>query len=346
MAQNAYNVAVVGATGAVGREMLEILEERDFPVASIRAMASPRSAGNEIPFGDETVVVEDLAKASFDGVEIALFSAGSSVSKEHARRAVDAGAVVIDNTSAFRMEPQIPLVVPEVNADALEEFELPGIIANPNCSTIQMVVALEPLARAAGLERVVVSTYQSASGAGQKGVTELLEELRNWAETDDGEEWEAARDVFDHPLAFEALPHIGSFTDSGFTTEELKMVNETRKIMSLPDLSVASHCVRVPSIRSHSESLTVDLSEALSADDARAIWEEAPGVEVLDQPEEAKYPLARLAAETDETWIGRIRGDLDRPNSLHFWIVSDNLRKGAALNSVQIAEDLIQNGRL
>jgi aspartate-semialdehyde dehydrogenase len=344
--QRELTVAVAGATGAVGREMLEILDERDFPVGSLRAMASARSAGKMLPFGDGEVEVEELAEADFDGVDIALFSAGSSVSLEHAPRAAEAGAVVIDNTSAFRMDPEHPLVVPEVNAHVLEAIDGPEIIANPNCSTIQMVVALAPLAEAVGLERVVVSTYQSASGAGQGGVTELIEELKNWADAEDGEEWEAAQEVFAHPLAFEALPHIGSFDESGFTTEELKMVNETRKIMEQPDLSVASHCVRVPAIRAHSESLTVDLAGDLTADEARRLWEVAPGVKVYDEPAADKYPLARMAAETDATWLGRIRGDVDRSDTLHFWCVSDNLRKGAALNSIQIAERLIALGNI
>lgn len=348
--ESGFDLAVVGATGAVGREMLSILDEGEVPIASIRAMASHRSAGRTLPFDGTEIEVEDLAEASFDGIDVALFSAGSSVSLEHAPRARDAGAVVIDNTSAFRMDADVPLVVPEVNSDVLEEFEPPGIIANPNCSTIQMVVALEPLDEAAQLERVVVSTYQSASGAGQQGVAELREELRNWAEADrredDPEDWEAAREVFAHPLAFEALPHIGSFDESGFTSEELKMVHETQKIMGRPDLSVASHCVRVPAIRSHSESLTVDLESPLSVEKARRLWEEAPGVKLYDDPSEERYPLARLAARDDDTWVGRVRRDLDRPETLHFWVVSDNLRKGAALNSVQIACALAEKGRI
>jgi len=343
-----YDVAVVGATGAVGREMLTILADRDFPVASVRAMASVRSAGRALPFGPTEIEVEDLAEASFDGVEIGLFSAGASVSAEHAPRARDAGATVIDNTSAFRMDDDVPLVVPEVDADTLDGVALPGIIANPNCSTTQMVVALEPLAEAVGLDRVVVSTYQSASGAGQGGVDELHDELENWAEAGgtDAEDWEAAEEVFAHPLAFEALPHIGSIDDSGFTSEERKMVHETRKILDLPGLEIGAHCVRIPSIRSHSESLTVDLGDALSADEARNLWRDAPGVRLHDAPDEEHYPLGRVAAETDATWVGRVRRDLDRPETLHFWVVSDNLRKGAALNAIQIAETLVGSGRL
>jgi len=341
--QSGLNVAVVGATGAVGREILEILDERDFPVASLRAMASPRSEGRELPFGDGTVVVESLAEADFDGVDLALCSAGSDISREHAPRMVEAGATVVDNTSAFRMDDDVPLVVREVNAEALETVAGPSIVANPNCSTTQMVVALEPLEEAFGLERVVVSTYQSASGAGRGGVDELIDELENWADSD-GDSWAAAREVFDHPLAFEALPHIGSFDETGFTSEEQKMVHETRKIMDRPELSVATHCVRVPAIRSHSESLTVDLAEQPSVDELRRLWAERPGVEVCDEPAESRYPLARRAEKTDATWIGRIRRDLDRPATIHFWVVSDNLRKGAALNSIQIAEHLVDAG--
>ncbi|QDG51955.1 aspartate-semialdehyde dehydrogenase [Persicimonas caeni] len=334
--ETGFNVAVVGATGAVGREMLDILEERDFPVRTLRAMASKRSAGKTVEFRGKEVVIEDLEEASFEGVDFGLFSAGGSVSKKHAPRAVDAGVVVIDNTSAFRMDPDVPLVVPEVNPEAIVDG--PGIIANPNCSTIQMVVALKPLHDAAGLERIIVSTYQSASGAGQKGIDELMASVK--ARVEGTDEPEAQK--FAHPLAFEALPHIDVFFDSGFTREELKMVNETRKIMTLPELEVAATCVRVPSVRSHSESVTVDLDGELSVEKARELWEAAPGVKVYDDPANNVYPLARLAEKTDDTWVGRIRQDLDRPQTLHFWVVSDNLRKGAALNAVQIAEELVR----
>lgn len=331
-----FDVAVVGATGAVGREMLSILDERDFPVRTLRAMASSRSAGERLSFRGHEVVVEDLQEASFDGVDFGLFSAGGSVSKEHAPRAVDAGVVVIDNTSAFRMDPDTPLVVPEVNPEAI--VDAPGVIANPNCSTIQMVVALKPLADAVGLERVIVSTYQSASGAGQKGIVELMASTRAYLDNTE----EPVGEKFAHPLGFEALPHIDVFGDSGFTREELKMVNETRKIMELPDLQVAATCVRVPVERAHSESVTVDLKAALSVDEARALWADAPGVKLHDDPDSNTYPLARQAAHTDPTWVGRVRQDLDRDQTLHFWVVADNLRKGAALNAVQIAEEIVR----
>ena len=330
-------VAVVGATGAVGREMLEVLEQRAFPYDEIRLMASSRSAGKEIAVGERSVVVEDLEEASFEGVDFALFSAGSSVSKAHAHRAVEAGAVVIDNTSAFRMDPEVPLVVPEVNAGAIDDHQ--GIIANPNCSTIQMVVALKPLADTFGLERVVVSTYQSASGAGQSGVEELMEGARAFLAS----EQEPEPSTFAHPLAFEALPHIDTFEESGYTREELKMVYETQKIMASPQLEVSATCVRVPVRRSHGEAVTVDLGQPVTRQEVIEVWSDQPGLQILDAPEEARYPLARQAEGTDPCWVGRIRRDISREATLHFWVVSDNLRKGAALNAVQIAETMIED---
>lgn len=328
-------VALVGATGAVGREMLAILEERDFPLGELRLMASARSAGATVHAMGQTVVIEDLDKASFEGVDIVLSSAGGAVSKAFAPRAVEAGAVVIDNTSAFRMDPEVPLVVPEVNPEAIAQHK--GIIANPNCSTIQLVCVLEPLQKAAGLERVVVSTYQSASGAGQKGVDELLAGARAYL----GGEQESEPATFAHPLAFEALPQIDVFMDDGFTREEEKMMRETRKIMGLKGVDIAATCVRVPVVRGHGESVMVDLKRALGVEEVRELWERAAGVSVLDDPTQNAYPLARKAAGTDPCWVGRLRQDRDRPNTLHFWVVADNLRKGAALNAVQIAEALI-----
>ena len=328
---------MVGATGAVGREMLRILEERSFPYDTLRVMASARSAGKTLRVGDDEVVVEDLEKASFEGVKFALFSAGSSVSRAHAHRAVEAGAVVIDNTSAFRMDDEVPLVVPEVNPEAIGDHQ--GIIANPNCSTIQMVVALKPLADAYGLERVVVSTYQSASGAGQSGVEELMEGVRAVVNS----EQEPEPSTFAHPLAFEALPHIDTFDASGYTREELKMVRETQKIMALPQLAVSATCVRVPVRRSHGEAVTVDMGRAVDLEDVLRLWKEQPGLELLDDPEQNAYPLSRQAEGTDPCWVGRVRRDISRDNTLHFWVVSDNLRKGAALNAVQIAEYMIED---
>jgi len=336
--EDGYSVAVVGATGAVGRQMLNTLERHGFPVKHLRPMASPRSAGTTIEWRGQELTVENLEEASFEGVDFALFSAGGSVSEAHAPRAAEAGAVVIDNTSAFRMHEGVPLVVPEVNAHAIAQHE--GIIANPNCSTIQMVAALKPLHEAAGLERVVVSTYQSASGAGQQGIDELMADVHHYL---DPEQPAPERKKFAHPLAFEALPHIDRFFESGYTREELKMVHETRKIMDLPELQVSATCVRVPVVRAHSEAVTADFRDALSAERARELLAQAPGVVVVDDPSENRYPLAREAEGQEPTYVGRIRQDLDRPNTLHFWVVSDNLLKGAALNAVQIAEHIIAN---
>lgn len=339
MSARTYTVAVVGATGAVGREMLKMLDDRDFPVGDLRVMASARSAGKTIEWKDRTLTIEDLEAADFTGVDFALFSAGGSTSKEHAPRVAEAGAVVIDNSSAWRMDDEVPLVVPEVNADALADIPK-GIVANPNCSTIQMVVALKPIEDAVGIERVVVSTYQSASGAGQTGIEELMSDVNEFMYEGMPE---TERKKFAHPLAFEALPHIDVFFDSGYTREELKMVYETRKIMSLPDLQVSATAVRVPVIRSHSEAITLDLGAPLTTEQARALLAEAPGVKLYDDPSKNIYPLARLSEGTDPTWVGRIRQDLDRPQTLHLWVVADNLLKGAALNAVQIAEALIAN---
>ena len=339
MSARTYTVAVVGATGAVGREMLKMLDDRDFPVGDLRVMASARSAGKTIEWKDRTLTIEDLEAADFTGVDFALFSAGGSTSKEHAPRVAEAGAVVIDNSSAWRMDDEVPLVVPEVNADALADIPK-GIVANPNCSTIQMVVALKPIEDAVGIERVVVSTYQSASGAGQTGIEELMSDVNEFMYEGMPE---TERKKFAHPLAFEALPHIDVFFDSGYTREELKMVYETRKIMSLPDLQVSATAVRVPVIRSHSEAITLDLGAPLTTEQARALLAKAPGVKLYDDPSKNIYPLARLSEGTDPTWVGRIRQDLDRPQTLHLWVVADNLLKGAALNAVQIAEALIAN---
>lgn len=327
-----FSIAVVGATGAVGREMLHTLERRNFPVGNLRVMASSRSAGSEIDFRGEKFRVEDLEKADFSGVDFVLSSPGGSVSRAHSPRMAEAGAVVIDNTSAWRMDPNVPLVVPEVNPQAA--FEHSGIIANPNCSTIQMVVALKPIHDAAGIQRVVVATYQSASGAGQKGMWELWNGVKARVNELD----EPAPSTFAHPLAFDVLPQIDVFDASGYTKEELKMLHETRKIMGLPELEVSATCVRVPVMRGHSEAVTVDLKSAISAQDAKALLANAPGVKLYDDPAERHYPLARLAEGTDETWVGRVRVDSCRPNTLHMWVVADNLLKGAALNAVQIAE--------
>ena len=327
-------VAIVGATGAVGRAMIHTLERHAFKYERLRLMASARSAGKVLTVGGQDITVEDLTTASLEGIDIALFSAGGSTSKQWAPRFAQAGAVVIDNSSAWRMDDEVPLVVPEVNPGAIAQHK--GIIANPNCSTIQMVVALAPLHEAVGIERVVVSTYQSASGAGQAGIDELMADVHH--ALGQGEAPERAK--FAHPLAFEALPHIDTFFESGYTREELKMVHETRKIMGLPELQVSATCVRVPVKYGHSESVTVDLKAPLSVEQARALFAQAPGVVVQDDPANNLYPLARRSQGQDPTYIGRIRQDLDRPNTLHFWVVADNVLKGAALNAVQIAQHM------
>lgn len=327
-----YVIAVAGGTGAVGREILNTLERRNFPVKELRILASARSAGSFIEFKGEKIIVEDLEHANFHGVDFVLSSPGGAVSKIHSPRMAEQGAVVIDNTSAFRMDPTVPLVVPEVNPEAA--FKHQGIIANPNCSTIQMVVALQPIHKAAGINRVVVSTYQSVSGAGQTGIWELW----NGVKARVAGESEPEPSTFPHPIAFEAIPQIDKFDPSGYTKEELKMVYETRKIMDLPDLDISSTCVRVPVMRGHSESITVDLDRPLTAQKAMEILSASPGVHLADDTANNVYPLARLAEGTDDTWVGRIRVDISRPQTLHMWVVADNLLKGAALNAVQIAE--------
>lgn len=329
-----YNVAVVGATGAVGREMLKVLQQRNFPVANLRVMASARSKGTVLDFAGEKLVVEDLAEASFRGVEIALFSAGASRSLEFAPKAAADGAVVIDNSSAFRMQPDVPLVVPEVNPE--DVFKHKGIIANPNCSTIQMVVVLNPIHRKVRIKRIVVSTYQAVSGTGAKAIFELEEQLRSWA-AGQPLSWK----VYPHQIAFNVLPHIDAFGEGGYTKEEWKMVNETRKIMHDDTIRVSATCVRVPVWNCHSESVNIETEAEITPEEARTLLKEAPGVKVVDDPERNLYPLAIDVSGRDEVFVGRIRKDFSVEHGLNMWIVADNLRKGAALNAVQIAEILI-----
>jgi len=330
------HVAVVGATGAVGLEMIKILEQRNFPLHSLKLLASSRSKGRKLAFRGEQLTVEELTEQSFEGVEIGLFSAGGAISKRFAPAAVRAGCVVVDNTSAYRMDPDTPLVVPEVNPDDIGKHH--GIIANPNCSTIQMVVALKPLHDAARVRRVVVDTYQAVSGAGLKAIDEMLRESRAVL---DNEPFE--RKLFPHQIAFNALPQIpqsDAFLPNGYTHEEMKMVDETKKIMGDDSIRVTATTVRVPVVRSHSEAVTVELGKKLTADEARELLRRAPGVEVVDDPSQQLYPLATTAAGKDPCYVGRIREDLSCDTGLCFWVVSDNLRKGAALNAVQIAERL------
>jgi aspartate-semialdehyde dehydrogenase len=329
------HVAVVGASGAVGERIIRLLEERRFPLASIKFLASARSVGKSIDFRGEKHRIEELAADAFDGVEIVLSSTPASISRQWSPIAASAAAVVVDNSSAFRMDPDVPLVVPEVNPHDIAKHR--GIIANPNCSTIQMVVALKPLHDAARILRVVVSTYQSVSGAGQTGIHELAAQT----EAHVRKAHSPAPSKFAHPIFGNCIPQIDDFLPSGYTKEEMKMVNETRKIMGDATIDVSPTCVRVPVPMSHSESILVETERPISADEARAIWSRAPGVTVIDDPMALAYPLAAVAAGKDDVFVGRIRTDLHRPNTLLFWCVSDNLRKGAATNAVQIAEKLL-----
>lgn len=330
------NVAIMGATGAVGQEMLRTLEVRQFPCTTLRLLASERSKGKKFPFRGRMIPVETLSADSFEGVDIVLASAGASVSKEFAPHAVAAGAVVIDNTSAFRMDADKPLVVPEVNGDALETHN--GIIANPNCSTAQMVMALAPIHRAVGIRRLVISTYQSVSGTGQKAIDECLRQTREILAGNRNPESK----VYPHQIAFNVLPHIDSFLPNGYTKEEMKMVNETRKILGDDSIAITATTVRVPVLRGHSEAVNVETRKKISAAQVRELLADAPGVAVVDDPANFDYPTPIYCEGRDETYVGRIRDDISNPNAIEMWIVSDNLRKGAALNAVQIAEELLR----
>ena len=329
------HVAIAGATGAVGTEFLKLLEARDFPMKSLRLLASSRSAGSKLKFRGENLEVEELTPKSFKGIDIAFFSAGGSRSKEFAPHAVDSGAVVIDNSSAFRMDEKVPLVVPEINPK--QAFEHQGLIANPNCSTIQMVVALNPIHRAANIQRVVVSTYQAVSGAGASAMEELKQQLRAWANDEP-----MKQEVFPTQIAFNLFPHIDVFQDNGYTKEEMKMVHETRKIMNAPNMQISATCVRVPVLRAHSEAVWVETEKPLSESEARELLEKEPGIVVQDERESGGYPTPWHITETQETYVGRIRKDISHPNGLTFWVVADQLYKGAALNAIQIAEVLQQ----
>ncbi len=335
MSGSGLKVAVVGATGLVGKEMLEILEERGFEAESFRALASPRSAGTRLSFKGDELEVETLTEDVFREIDLALFSAGGSISKEFAPLAAEAGCVVVDNSSAWRMDPEVPLVVPEVNASDLDWHK--NIIANPNCSTIQMVVVLNPLHQAVRIKRVVVSTYQAVSGSGQKAVHELESQVRALFNME-----EVECSAYPHQIAFNCLPHIGDFQNNEYTQEEMKMVDETRKILGDDSMGISATTVRVPVFFGHSEAVNLELDRPLTAKEARAMLSEAPGVEVWDNPEEKVYPMPLESAGRDETYVGRIRRDTSLENGLDMWIVADNIRKGAALNTVQIAEELVR----
>jgi aspartate-semialdehyde dehydrogenase len=332
------NVAVVGVTGAVGTEMLKVLERRDFPVDELRPLASGRSAGKEITFRGKEIRIQELTEDSFEGINIALFSAGSDISREFVPYAIGKNCVVVDNTSAFRMDDDVPLVVPEVNANKIAGHN--GVIANPNCSTIQLVLVLKPIHDAAKIKRVVISTYQAVSGAGLKA----SDELRKETEYVLSNEGEYDRSIFPHQIAFNVLPQIpqsDAFLQNGYTSEEMKMIDETKKIMGDDSLRITTTTVRVPVFRGHSESVNIETREKINADEARVLLSKAEGVVVLDDPSKQLYPLATEAAGKDETFVGRIREDNSVENGLNLWVVSDNLLKGAALNAVQIAERLL-----
>ena len=328
-------VAVAGATGVVGREMLKVLAQREFQATKVKALASARSAGSTVEFGDGELVVEEMTPASFEGVDIALFACGGDTSKEYRQAVVDAGCVMIDNSSAFRVDDDVPLVVPEVNAKDLEWHS--GVIANPNCSTIEMVVALKPLYDlAGGIKRVVVSTYQAASGAGLKAMNELYEQTREYL---DGED--LTIEAFSDQIAFNVIPHIDVFMDDAYTKEEWKMVVETAKIFGDADIKVAPTTVRVPVLRCHAESVNVELAKPVSPDEVRSAFEAAPSVTVMDDPGANFYPMPGMLQGTDDVFVGRIRKDPTVEGGLAFWLVMDQIRKGAALNAVQIAEQLL-----
>ena len=330
-----YVVAVVGATGAVGEEMVKTLEQRDFPIQKLRLFASERSEGKLLEFEDEEIRVESLNERSLEGIDIALFSAGAERSKTWAPVAAHSGCVVVDNSSQWRMDPEVPLVVPEVNPHDLAWHK--GIIANPNCSTIQMVVVLKPIHDAARIRRVVVTTFQSVSGTGRRAMDELLQQTTNLLNFR-----EIKCNVYPHQIAFNVLPHIDKFLENGYTKEEMKMVNETKKILGDNSVKLTATTVRVPVFRCHSESLNIETEKKLKANEVRAILSKAPGVVVHDAPEKNVYPIPIYVAGKDETYVGRIREDESLENCINMWIVADNLRKGAALNAVQIAEKLVE----
>ena len=330
-----YRFGIVGATGLVGSEFIKVLEQRNLPIESVKMMASYRSAGKKLFFNHQEYTIEETTPESFEDIDIALFSAGGDTSKHFSPIAAKAGAVVIDNSSAWRMEPDVPLVVPEINPEDIQKHK--GIIANPNCSTIQMVVALYPLHKVNPIKRIIVDTYQAVSGTGIRAVEELNTQVLQVLEGK-----ETIPHVYPHQIAFNTLPEIGVFLENGYTKEEWKMVEETRKIMHAPGIAVSATCVRVPVLTGHSEAVHVEFTNVMLPEDAREILSQAPGVKVLDDPVISLYPQAWPCAGTDETFVGRIRQDASNTKSLAMWIVADNLRKGAALNAVQIAEEMIK----
>lgn len=345
--EHGVNIAVVGATGAVGEEIIRLLENTSMPIGSLTLLASKRSQGKEVTFKNTTLTIEEAGPESFRNIDIALFSAGGAISRRLAEDAVKSGAVVIDNTSAFRMDSRVPLIVPEVNQLDLETHN--GIIANPNCSTIQMVTALNPIKQQFGLERIIVSTYQAVSGAGLEANDELREQTEQFLNGDEmtSSILPVGSDEKHYPIAFNALPQIDVFTDNGYTFEEMKMVNETKKLLHMPDLAVSATCVRLPFFRSHAESIYVEVEkDGVTVSDFQHILSEAPGVVLEDDPNSQLYPTPLAAEGKKDVFVGRVRKDLDNDRGFHLWVVSDNLLKGAALNTVQIAEKWVErNGR-
>lgn len=343
--QNGFHVAVVGATGAVGQQMIQTLVKEKFPISQLTLLSSARSAGKEVEVNGTLHTIQEAKPESFEGVDIALFSAGGNISKELAPEAVKRGAIVVDNTSAFRMDPEIPLVVPEVNEEDLHNHN--GIIANPNCSTIQMVVALEPIRKKYGLKKVIVSTYQAVSGAGAVAIEELQEQTKAIL---NGEPVEpkvlpVKADKNHYQIAFNAIPQIDKFQDNGYTFEEMKMINETKKIMHLPDLHVSATCVRLPVAVGHSESVYFEIeTDDIQANELKGLLSDSPGVVLQDDPENQVYPMPADCVGKNDVFVGRIRNDLNENRGFHMWVVSDNLLKGAAWNSVQIAQSLVKLG--
>lgn len=333
-----FNVAVAGATGAVGGAMLDVLARRDFPLGELRLLASERSVGKKLTFKGKEIPVQLLSKDAFAGIDIALFSAGATRSFDFAPAAAAAGAVVVDNSSAYRMDPEIPLVVPEVNPHAIGQYKKRGIIANPNCSTIQMLVALKPIHDKVRIKRIVVSTYQAVSGTGTKAIEELKQQVLDYAAGKP-----IAHSVYPHQIAFNCLPQIDSFLDNGYTKEEMKMVNETRKIFEDQTIGVTATTVRVPVFYGHSEAVNIETEKKITAAEVKALLKNAPGVQLVDEPTLGRYPMAVDCAGKFETLVGRIREDESIPNGINLWVVSDNILKGAALNAVQIAEVLIRD---
>lgn len=326
-----YHIAIVGATGAVGAELLRVLERRSFPVAGLRAISSARSTGKSIRFHDELIPVQELVEQSFDNIDIAFFSAGGEVSREFVPVARQSGAIVVDNSSVFRMDSDVPLVIPEINAT--DAYNHSGVIANPNCTTAIALMAIYPLHRVFGVRRVFAASYQAVSGSGARAIDELREQVRNALQ-----DRQLTAQVYPHPIAFNLLPHVDSFLESGYTKEEMKMQNEGRKIMHLPEFRASVTCVRVPVYRAHSVAISAQFDQPVSVERAREVLAEAPGLELVDEPENNRYPMPITVAEKDNCQVGRVRVDCAFDNGLSFWVSGDQLLKGAALNAVQIAE--------